>query len=103
MCGDSAYIEWLEVVPFAQIADDLVRRHKGDLVARTGRIVRSRFTDRAGNQRLSWAVTVKKIVTTRAVRPNGGITVLTRRTFELERRADGHASAHNANIGRGAP
>lgn len=64
--------EWFDLVTFGRTAKALLGHAKGDLVAAMGPLHRTRFTDRDGEEREGWSLTVEAIVSARTVRPTGG-------------------------------
>jgi single-stranded DNA-binding protein len=63
--------EWINIVAFGRVAEELTRHHKGDLIAIMGPLRRTAFTGRDGVERTSWSATAEQIVSARTVRPGG--------------------------------
>jgi len=63
--------EWFDVIAFGRTAEDLLRCTKGNLVAVSGSLVRTRWT-KDGTERTSWQITAEDLHASRTVRPGGG-------------------------------
>lgn len=63
--------EWFQVIAFGRTAEDLLRCTKGNLVAVSGSLVRSRWT-KDGQERTAWQITAEDLHASRTVRPSGG-------------------------------
>ena len=65
--------QWLNLMAFGRVADDLARHGKGELVSVAGRLQLSRYTNReTGEAREGWQVVLDSLVSARTVRPKGG-------------------------------
>ena len=67
--GQGEDAEWINIAAFGAVAQTLSQHQKGDLIAFMGRLTRSRYTGRDGQERASWGVTAEAIVSARTVRP----------------------------------
>jgi single-strand DNA-binding protein len=61
-------IEWISLVAFGKVAEELARHSRGDGLAAMGLMTRSRFTGRVGEERAGWSLAVDAIVSARTVR-----------------------------------
>jgi single-strand DNA-binding protein len=68
--GEGKDTEWVNIAAFAAVAARLAQHKRGDLVAVMGRLCRTRFTDRNGQERTSWGLTAAAIVSARTARPD---------------------------------
>lgn len=64
--------EWFSLVAFGRSGEALMRHAKGDLLAVSGELHKTRFIGRDGQAREAWSLTVADIVSARIVRPGGG-------------------------------
>lgn len=64
--------EWIGVVAFGRVADDLVRHQKGDLVSVSGRVQRSSWTGQDGQKRDQLQIVADALISARTARPGGG-------------------------------
>jgi len=64
--------EWISILGFRRVGDELGRHGKGDLLAAMGRLYRRRFTGRDGQERESWSLLADAVMSARTVRPSGG-------------------------------
>ena len=65
--------QWINLMAFGRVADELARHGKGELVSVAGRLQLSRYTNReTGEAREGWQVVLDSLVSARTVRPGGG-------------------------------
>lgn len=64
--------EWLGLVAFGTVAEQLSRHGKGDCLSASGRLQRNRYTTRAGEERCQLQIVCDSVVSARTVRPGGG-------------------------------
>lgn len=69
--GTEEITEWFSLAAFGKTAEALERHFKGDLLAASGELHKTKFVGRDGKERESWALTVAHIVSARVVRPGG--------------------------------
>lgn len=62
---------WIGIVAFGRQAEMLLKHSKGDLLSVSGRVQRSRYTDRHGDSREQLQVIADSIVSARTVRSGG--------------------------------
>ena len=67
--GDSAPW-WITALAFGRLAASLAAVQKGDPVSVTGRLERSHFTGRDGQEREGWTCIADALVCARAAKPN---------------------------------
>jgi len=70
--GEAEDDEWFQIAAFGATADLLAKHQKGDMVAVTGQLTRSRWNGPNGEERASWSVRADSLVSARTVRPGGG-------------------------------
>ncbi len=63
---------WISLAAFGRTGEALLGHAKSDLLGAMGRLYRTRFTARDGQEREGWSLTVDAIVSARTVRPSGG-------------------------------
>lgn len=63
---------WIGIIAFGNVADDLLRHGKGDLLSASGRVQRTTWTTQAGEKREQLQIVADAIVSARTVRPSGG-------------------------------
>jgi single-strand DNA-binding protein len=66
-----ATTQWLGVVTFGRVADDLARHEKGDPIGVSGRVQRNNYTTPGGERREELQVIADSVVSARTVRPGG--------------------------------
>jgi single-strand DNA-binding protein len=64
--------QWMGILAFGRVADDLLRHQKGDLLSVSGRVQRSKWTTSSGEQREQLQIVADSIVSSRSARPSGG-------------------------------
>lgn len=69
--GESA-TQWVGVVAFGRLADDLLRHTKGECIAVSGRCQSNTWTNGSGETQTQLQLVADTIVSARAARPNGG-------------------------------
>jgi single-strand DNA-binding protein len=69
--GETPDSEWFQVIAFGRTAEDLLRCQKGNLVAISGSLTRTRWT-KDGHERTAWQITAEDLHASRTVRPSGG-------------------------------
>lgn len=62
---------WITLFAFGKQADLLEKVQKGEMVSAFGRMSRSHFTGKEGEQRESWSLAADSLVTARSARPPG--------------------------------
>ena len=62
---------WVGLLAFGQIAEDLQRAGKGEMVTAQGRMTRGHYIAKDGSQRESWTMIADSVVTARSARPSG--------------------------------
>ena len=66
--------EWVSLTAFGRAGEELARHVKGDAISASGRMSKSRYTGRDGDERESWQLTVDAVISARTVRPTAGRT-----------------------------
>src|SRR4051794_10662313 len=67
--GDEPETEWINLVGFGAVGEQLARHGKGELVTVMGVMTRSTFIGRDGSQRSSWGIAVEAILSIHTIRP----------------------------------
>ena len=62
---------WVGLLAFGQVAEDLQRAAKGEMVSAQGRMTRGRYIAKDGSERESWTMIADSVVTARSARPSG--------------------------------
>jgi single-strand DNA-binding protein len=70
--GETPDTEWFSIICFGRTAEDLLRCQKGNLIAVSGSLVRTRWTDKDGQEKTAWQITAEDLHASRTVRPSGG-------------------------------
>jgi single-strand DNA-binding protein len=60
---------WCDILAFGRNADELARLSKGAIVSAIGRMTRSTWTDRDGNEREQWALVADGLLSTKTPPP----------------------------------
>jgi single-strand DNA-binding protein len=69
--GETPETEWFNVVGFGRAAEDLLRCHKGNLVAVSGSLSRNRWTAKDGTEKVTWQVVAEDLHGAATVRASG--------------------------------
>jgi single-strand DNA-binding protein len=70
--GGEEHTEWLGLVCFGRVADQLLQHAKGDLISVAGRAQHNSYTTSSGETREQLQIIADSIVSARTVRPGGG-------------------------------
>ena len=62
---------WISILAFGRVADDLARAGKGQMVAAMGKLTRSHYTGRDGQERESWSLLADAVLVAASARPGG--------------------------------
>jgi single-strand DNA-binding protein len=66
-----ALTQWVTLIAFGRVAEDLAKVEKGQTISAIGRLELSRWTTQDGEQRESLQLIAEAVVTARSARPNG--------------------------------
>jgi single-strand DNA-binding protein len=66
-----ALIQWLNVVAFGRVAEELAKVEKGQTLSAIGRVELNRWTTQAGEQREGLQLIADSVLTARSARPGG--------------------------------
>ncbi len=69
--GDADATLWLSIAAFGSMAEMLARHFKGETLAVSGTISLRKFTDKLGQERETWQMTIDSLISARSVRPKG--------------------------------
>lgn len=67
--GETEAIEWVDVIAFAHLADELLRHRQGDTLTASGRLQVRLWVDREGRERRTLQIVADSLVSARTVRP----------------------------------
>jgi len=80
--------QWVRVVAFGRVAEDLARVRKGEAISAIGRVELSRWTTQDGTEREDMQLIAEIVMTIRSARPAGGKA--------KSGRQDDYSSSHRA-------
>jgi single-strand DNA-binding protein len=63
--------QWMGIVAFGKVAEDLLKHHKGDMVSASGRVQRSNWTGQNGEKKEQLQIVADSLVSSRLARPGG--------------------------------
>lgn len=63
--------QWMGIVAFGKIAEDLLKHQKGDMLSASGRVQRSNWTGQNGEKKEQLQIVADSLVSSRLARPGG--------------------------------